>query len=291
MFVTAWIGVLTISTGELDFVNAGHCRPFLFYKDGTGTYETEGKGLILAGMEGVSYRQFHTQLKAGEGIFLYTDGVTEATDEHQILYGEERLEQTLCPAGAVLSISEPQKLLAHVWNDVDRFQKGNQFDDITMLALFYQGSGLWQQTFSLSGKTQNMEDAADDLTAFSRFLEKTLKASGMSRKSVQKISMAADEVYSNICFYSTASKVTVIAEIERISEDGHKNFRIRFEDNGFPYNPLERPDPELSREVKERKIGGLGIYLAKKRMDKVNYEYVDGKNCLTMEKRDEEDID
>lgn len=138
MFVTAWIGVLELSTGLLTYVNAGH-NPPLFGNEKKGyEYLKERSGFVLAGMEGMAYQQKTLQLVSGDTLFLYTDGVTEANDEQGSLYGESRLLALLNSHAQ----ENPQQLAETVWKDVQDFQgKAEQFDDITMLALYYRGSG------------------------------------------------------------------------------------------------------------------------------------------------------
>lgn len=274
MFVTAWIGVLTISTGELDFVNAGHCRPLIRHADGFCEFETFLSGLVLAGMEDAKYRQSQIHLKKGDTILLYTDGVTEATSVKKELYGEKRLRR----AAGILFTLTPKELLGRIWEDVDRFQKdAEQFDDITMLAVTYNGNGLEEK----SGKPE-MENIRD----FTDFVSGVLKENGVSVKTDTKVQMAVDEIFSNICYYSGAGEVTVGV---RVTGKEKKEIMLFFEDDGMAYNPLDKSDPDVEELLENRKIGGLGIYLVKKRMDRVEYEYKEGRNRLTIYKADVEE--
>ncbi len=135
MFVTAWLGKLNLKTGLLTYVNAGH-NPPLVCRDGKYEYLKGRAGLVLAGMEGVAYRSQEIQLKAGDALFLYTDGVTEANDENGNLYGEERLLQAVT-RHAEQSATE---ICAQVKKDVASFAgKAEQFDDITMLSVKFYG--------------------------------------------------------------------------------------------------------------------------------------------------------
>ncbi|MEL7622580.1 MAG: SpoIIE family protein phosphatase [Clostridiales bacterium] len=132
MFVTAWLGILEISTGLMTFVNAGHNPPLLKKAGGTYEYLKTKKGFVLGGMDGLSYTQIETQLEKGDMLYLYTDGVTEANNPAGELYGEKRLRDTL---NASLDLTPPE-LLPKIKADIDSFAKGApQFDDVTMLAL------------------------------------------------------------------------------------------------------------------------------------------------------------
>lgn len=136
LFVTAWMGLLEIATGKFTYVNAGHNPPLLKRADGEFEYLKSRAGFVLAGMESTRYRQNEMELSAGDVLYLYTDGVTEATDNDNNLFGEERL-QTVLNADTNMSVTE---LLPAVRREIDVFVKdAPQFDDITMLALRISG--------------------------------------------------------------------------------------------------------------------------------------------------------
>ena len=137
MFVTAWMGFLNTETGEVTFANAGHNPPLVRHADGSFEYLKVRAGFVLAGMEGVKYRKNELQLAPGDVIYLYTDGVTEATNINDELYGEDRL-LALLNANKEASM---EKLCKLVKEDVFAFAgEAPQFDDITMLALKYCGA-------------------------------------------------------------------------------------------------------------------------------------------------------
>lgn len=136
MFVTAWMGFLNTKTGVVSYANAGHNPPLVKHADGTVTYLKSRPGFVLAGMEGVRYRRNEIQLLPGDVIYLYTDGITEATNAENVLYGEERL----CNVVNLNKNATPQVLCSAVKADVDEFVgEAPQFDDITMLCLAYMG--------------------------------------------------------------------------------------------------------------------------------------------------------
>ena len=135
MFVTAWMGFLDLKTGELKFANAGHNPPVIKRKDGTFEYLHSKAGFILGGMEGILYKEQETTLMPGDEIFVYTDGVVEATDLNKELYGEDRLLTALNNNTNTSS----QELCEKIKIDVDKFVgEAPQFDDITMLSLKFK---------------------------------------------------------------------------------------------------------------------------------------------------------
>lgn len=91
MFVTVWMGVLDLKTGHLEYVNAGHNPPLIYDENGSFAYLKCKSGFVLTGMDGMKYRSQTVTLRPGDKMFLYTDGVTEANDPDEQLYGEERL--------------------------------------------------------------------------------------------------------------------------------------------------------------------------------------------------------
>lgn len=136
MFVTAWMGLLNVKTGRMTFANAGHNPPLIKRADGSFEYLKVKAGFVLAGMEGIRYRKNELQLNPGDVLYLYTDGVTEATDANEQLYGEARLLNLLNSQ----PITSAQSVCERIKADVDAFVgEAEQFDDITMLCLRYNG--------------------------------------------------------------------------------------------------------------------------------------------------------
>ena len=101
---------------------------------------------------------------------------------------------------------------------------------------------------------------------------------------LNQIDLAVEEIFINIAHYSGAAEALVSCGYH-ISGDGSGILMVAFKDDGKPFNPLARPDPDITLNAEERKIGGLGIYLTKKFMDSVEYEYVDGMNILKITKK------
>ena len=138
LFVTAWMAVLEISTGKLTYVNAGHNPPLLQRAGGSYEWLKSRPGFVLAGMEGMRYRENEMELNPGDRLFLYTDGVTEATDANKELYGDDRLQAALDRQGNV----PVRQLLTGIKESIDAFVgDAEQFDDITMLGLEYRERG------------------------------------------------------------------------------------------------------------------------------------------------------
>ncbi len=136
MFVTVWLGILEISTGKLTAANAGHEYPVL--KRAGGSYELfkDRHGFVLGGMAGMKFRPYEMQLNPGDRLFLYTDGVPEATDAQNELFGTQRMLAALNEK----ETAGPKEVLQVIHEAVDDFVKdAEQFDDMTMLCLEYRG--------------------------------------------------------------------------------------------------------------------------------------------------------
>ena len=135
MFVSVWVGILEISTGKITAANAGHEYPALS-QSGRFTLLKAKHGFVVGGMENVKYREYEIQLKPGDRLFLYTDGLPEAMDAEGSMFGMERMLDTLNAEPD----ASPQKILENVKAAVNGFVKeAEQFDDLTMLCLEYRG--------------------------------------------------------------------------------------------------------------------------------------------------------
>jgi sigma-B regulation protein RsbU (phosphoserine phosphatase) len=136
MFVTVWLGILELSTGKLTTASAGHEYPML---NVNGHYELfkDKHGIAVGAMKKAKYTDHEIMLKKGDSIFVYTDGVAEATDANNELFGTDR---TLEALNALPEGSTQQEILVGVRTAVDAFVKeAPQFDDLTMLGLKYYG--------------------------------------------------------------------------------------------------------------------------------------------------------
>lgn len=129
----------------------------------------------------------------------------------------------------------------------------------------------------LSAEVSRLDELID-------FINAELEEHGLPMKTIMQIDIAVDEIFGNIANYAYAPDVGEAA----VTIDVEQNppcAVIRFADRGRPFDPLKKPDPDVTLGIEEREIGGLGIYMVKKSMDEVSYVYEDGQNILTMRKR------
>ena len=136
MFVTVWIGILELSTGKLTASNAGHEYPVLKKAGGEFEQIRDAHGFVIGGFEDMRYKEYELELEPGAKLFVYTDGVPEATNAAQEMFGSDRMIAALNQDAD----AEPVQLLKNVRKAVDEFvQDAEQFDDLTMMCLEYKG--------------------------------------------------------------------------------------------------------------------------------------------------------
>ena len=314
MFVTVWAGIIDLRTGHIEFASAGHNPPAVRHKDGSVEFIPSKAGLVMAAMEETVYKPQTYNLQQGDTLFLYTDGVTEATNSEDKLFGDARLLEAIKKSGDL----DTANTCTFVKKEIDKFvQDVPQFDDITMLAVKFNGSDepVWERyekTIDVSdngksgelksfvqdiltpmdgAKKVQMQDAWDryekivdvipeNQDILTAFVEGILAPMEGSMKSQMQINIAIDEIYSNIVKFSGATRVTLIVEVRKATLTA----RLTFIDDGKPYDPIKQADPDITLPAEERDIGGLGIFIVKKTMDSVSYRRNGDKNELAITK-------
>ena len=276
MFVTAWMGILDLTTGNIQFANAGHNPPLLKRADGSFEYLKTRAGFVLAGMEGIRYRAGDLTLKPGDRLFLYTDGVPEATNTDNQLYGEDRLLAFMNQNASM----EATDLLPALKANIDEFVgEAPQFDDITMLMFDYKpgkrGAQMTNQTFP--AKT----DALPDVLGY---VEQALERFECPMKIQMALCVAIEEVFVNVAHYAYGDGEGDM-DLGIGFDEESRVITFRMADKGVPFDPLKKPDPDITLSAEERDIGGLGIFITKKTMDSISYAYENGENILTMTKK------
>jgi phosphoserine phosphatase RsbU/P len=275
MFVTFFCGILNIRTGQVDYSNGGHNLPYYLHQNGVTPLENFG-GIVLGLVEQTLYASGRLVLRPGEALLLYTDGVTEAMDSRDRLYSDQRLAQFL---GAHRS-SAPRQIVGDLVGDVRSFAgAAPQSDDITALALRY------------FGKNANMSDTLEiklsnqlsELDRFSQTLSEFGQRHGLTSKVRHDLNLAMEEILTNIISYGYTDERNHEITVRLSAQLGEVSVEI--EDDGQPFNPLEAPEPDITKPLEERKIGGLGIHLVRKLMDGVEYKRQGERNLLTIKKK------
>ncbi len=132
-------------------------------------------------------------------------------------------------------------------------------------------------------KSLTVPAKVDQLDIVTEFINEELEKQDCPMKAQMQIAIAVEEIFVNIAHYAYKPKdgdATILCEIG----GDPLAITIQFLDNGKPYNPLQKEDPDTTLSAEEREIGGLGIFMVKKSMDSIDYQYVEGKNILTIKK-------
>lgn len=266
LFTTAFLGIYDKNTKTLTYSNAGHNLPYLISDDVRNL--SEATGSILGVFPDEKYTNATVELKNGDIIFLYTDGVTEAQNKQHEFFGDERLMNCL---NSYKTYSGTD-IVEYVLNQVSTFSDGmDQSDDITMLSLVTKDCS-----------TMALEP---DIREFAKIRE-TILRTDIPRELQLNLCVIAEEILTNICNYafgenrSEADRNT--SEISFYFEHSYK-IVLQFEDNGIPFNPTENVDSSEDYDI-DTQIGGLGRFIAFSIADDVNYEYRNNKNILTITK-------
>jgi len=281
LFVTVWLGILELSTGKITAANAGHEFPAIRDAQGNFTLLRDRHGFVLAGMENMRYKNYEVQLEPGGGFFVYTDGVPEATNAQNELYGTDRMIEALNRhKGAA-----PIEFLKDVRESCEAFvDTAPQFDDMTMVGVVWKGGG----DMPSASEKLLLEADTDELSKLQVFLEEKLEEHSCPMSVQTQVQVAAEEIFVNIAHYAYpegGGKAHIWLDFEKDPEGGPETMILRFLDSGVPFDPLAKADPDVTATAEERRIGGLGIYMVKKSMDDVTYMYEDGKNILTLRKK------
>jgi len=275
MFVTIFMAIINIQTGELTFTNAGHNPPYV--KRTTGELEIleEIHGPIVGVVEGITYKEERMTINRDDVLLMYTDGVTEAMDADQKLFTEERLTDFL----EKMKCGSPESMVADTVQEVKDYEGTEQADDITVLALKYLRETATAKAYfeELSVKNDIQEiDKANQL--FSGFAEQH----SISRDICRKVNMVFDELLSNIISYAYADDEEHQIDIRIDLTD--ERLTITISDDGIPFNPYASAVPDTALSIAERDIGGVGIHLVRSVMDEVSYKRRIDRNVVTLVK-------
>lgn len=297
LFVTAFACVVDTATGEVRFANAGHNPPVLKQNGKLGNLVCR-PGLVLGAMDVVKYHEGSFACSPGEGLLLYTDGVSEAANAAEELYGEERLLETLAridasggegvpvgsdvqapdvaAAASAAAASSAQTAVNSLVASVDAFAgEAPQADGITMLA--------FRWNLPVARLTLPADDAElDNLFAF---LEPICEGEGRTPKMVAQMMLVCEEVFVNICHYGFPDgQPRLPVDIEAAVDERAGCLHLVSSDQGIAYDPLSHDAKKVDPADEQRK-GGLGILLMRKYMDDLRYTRADGRNILRMTKR------
>ncbi len=270
LFITMFAAIVNLKTGKMYCMNCGHNPPLIKQNDEEYKYLDIDANCVLGVIEDAQFKIYETQLHEGDIIFTYTDGVTEALNNQEEMYGEDRLLQCMNDC----ENDEIKEILNNVKDNVHKFTGAiPQSDDLTMLIFKYGSNELENKKAFASFATPI------NYKKFYTWLHEICNEWDLSEELTTKLDMCAEEIYANVQFYAYGEEKGMI-EVSVTRKYG--GIDVEFSDSGVKYNPLEKEDPDITLPPEERPVGGLGIFMVKQMADDVKYEYKDGKNILTI---------
>ena len=276
MFITLFLGILDTVTGEFRYTNAGHPYPVIKRADGTINTLQKIHGPVVGAMDGMAYGEDCISMGQDDLLLMFTDGITEAMDVSDQLYGEQRVVDLF----ADYTGSNPGALVQATLDSVETFAgDAEQADDITVLALHYcakpQAAG---ERLEITIANQLTEiDRVND--AFNEFAQRC----GIPMPVSLKVNMVFDELLTNVISYAYDDEEAHSIDITAGCDNGRLTIGIT--DDGIPFNPFSREDPDTTLSLEEREIGGLGIHLVKNTMDETLYQRRHNRNTVTLIKK------
>ena len=283
-FITMFVGIINTETGEFTFINCGHNPPLIKHENSDYKYLDVEPNIVLGAFDTAEFTIAEGTLVPGDTICVYTDGITEAINVSDEQFGEDRLFETI----NIFKDYDVKTTQLGIKAKVKEFAQGvAQSDDMTMLTFRYNGAvkesadrseGMYQlgnekiQLYKNFATKENYKD-------YSAWLNNVIAAWNLNNDTADKLRLISEELYTNIFSYAYPQKEGLV-EVGLMREASAVT--CVFRDWGIPYNPLERPDPDVTLPPESREMGGLGIFIVKNSVDEISYEYREDSNILKM---------
>ena len=274
MFVTLFLGIANVKTGEFRFTNAGHNPPYIINENSELVCLDNRDGPIIGAIGGIAYKENRLSFSKDDCLLIFTDGVTEAMNAAGDLYSEHRLENLLRKKPSLAT----DQLVSGVLTAVEEFAaEAEQADDITLLAfsLDIEPHEVIHHQLKLQARTE-LSEIARIIQEFEGFADTQQLPSVIS----QKVSIALDELLNNIISYGFDDDEDHGINIQFDYAD--QRLEVSVVDDGKPFNPFDQRMPDTSLTVEKRSIGGLGVLLVKELMNEVSYQRVQGSNIVKL---------
>jgi sigma-B regulation protein RsbU (phosphoserine phosphatase) len=274
MFVTFFVGVLDLPTGRLRYCNAGHDRPIIISPDEVRTLPA--KSHLPLGVMDYIYVTQEDNLKAGDTLFLYTDGLTEAMDVKHRQFTLKRV-MTAVEESRQKKRTTPKVLIEDMVERARQFvQHATQSDDVTLMALTYTP----QTEEVLMHRSLTLKNDVKAVKALNDFIKDVNLSLEIDPSLGMSLRLAVEEAVVNVMDYAyppgTEGEMTIDVDVTA------DRLRYTLTDQGMSFAPTDVMKADTTLSVEDRPIGGLGIFLVRNLMDVINYERFEGKNVLTM---------
>lgn len=273
MFMSFFVGILDLYSGELNFGNAGHDKPFLLTDD-ISVLPVKAN-LPLGVFPDTHFDEQSCTLAPGSTLMLYTDGLTEAMNLERKEFGRDGVMRVL---RSYLSADDKslEGLVSSMCQAAHDFAgEAPQSDDLTLLALRFDPENTICRELTLSNDTAEVSRMSDFVKDFFAGLE-------IDKKTAAGIRLALEEAVVNVIDYAypDGEKGEVLIQ----ADSNHKEVRFTIIDSGIPFDPTSMLEPDTTLDAQNRPIGGLGILLSRRLMDSISYSRKDGQNVLSLTK-------
>ena len=268
LFITSFVGIIDFTSNTMSYVNAGHEKPYLIR--GKEVTRLDGEcNFVLGGYPSFPYKEESLALKKGDILFLFTDGLNEAIDEKEEEFGYARIENSLAQSEGK-SLSERIKAMEEALSSFAKDQEG--FDDVTMLFFLVKE----EEGLHLLYQEKDYEIIAKAMKEFE------LRFASLPADFKSEVGIILDEVINNFVTYEAKKTLCIGIDFTLVNDC----LQIVFSNDGDPFDPLkDHEDKYIEAYDDNLALGGFGISLVKNLSSEISYDYVDGKNVLTIKKK------
>lgn len=284
-FVTIGLYCINLKTRKVLYANSGH-EDSIIIKANNEIIQNEEKRSAPSGLnEFNNYEEGEFALEKGDILFLYTDGVVEAMNKNEELFGIDRLKNELKNIGT----RNPKEIVLGIEKKVNDFESGlEQYDDITMLCFKFKDIN--KDETKISKFEKEFKAVYDSVDEVDEFIENCLSTSyadkDIYKKYINEINLCIEEIVVNICDYAFDKKndESNSFNVRVLIDQNEERMDITFIDNGKEFDPSKMKNVNILQGIDKRGIGGFGIYITKKFVDILEYNRKDEKNYLTITK-------
>lgn len=278
MFVTVFFGILNIKTGEMRYANGGHNPPLIMRKDQDPEFFKGNGGCVLGAFEDAPVGGGTIKFQPGDILYMYTDGVTEAMSIKREEFSDARLKEML----TIHKDASIKEMVAETLSGIEDFSRGApQADDITILVLEYFGKDA-HDAHPVKSEEYQLRNDLSEIRVLAGLIGSFGKKNGFSGDLINDINLSLEELINNTIAYGYDENSAHLIDIN-IRLKG-KELILKIVDDAAPFNPLEAPEPDTDKPLTERKEGGLGVFLVRNIMDKMEYKRENDKNILVLKK-------